>query len=248
MAGHNRVSAERSSGGGGEVGELTWIEGEVGPWTSIHLVRHCTTRHRCARLARQVYAVKCRSAATRSDNFKLEHFISRCRSFSRMQTLHGDAQLQPDSDRASMSTRATGRDSSVDSTAPAAPAPAPAPAREQPVHFYPPQKEYMYADARQPSIRSSRASSRRERRSDPGVDGELFPPDPRPWPTRSLLYQYMPFRGMYHDVKRRLPFYLSDWYIAFLPQNWERVVGATIRMYFLKSVPSPRSHPHWALY
>jgi hypothetical protein len=29
---------------------------------------------------------------------------------------------------------------------------------------------------------------------------------------------------------------------------WERVVGATIRMYFLKSVPSPRSHPHWALY
>ncbi|GAA5955163.1 hypothetical protein JCM8115_001870 [Rhodotorula mucilaginosa] len=154
-----------------------------------------------------------------------------------MQTLHGDAQLQPDSDRASMSTRATGRDSSVDSTAPAAPAPAPAPAREQPVHFYPPQKEYMYADARQPSIRSSRASSRRERRSDPGVDGELFPPDPRPWPTRSLLYQYMPFRGMYHDVKRRLPFYLSDWYIAFLPQNWERVVGATIRMYFLNLMP-----------
>lgn len=158
-----------------------------------------------------------------------------------MQTLHGDAQLHPDSDRASMSTRAAslaaaaGPDSPVDSTAAA---PAPAPAHEQPEHFYPPQKEYMYADARQPSIRSSRRSSRRDRRPDPDVDGELFPPDPRPWPTRSLLYQYMPFRGMYHDVKRRLPFYFSDWYIAFLPQNWERVVGATIRMYFLKSVPS----------
>lgn len=32
-----------------ENGELTWVEGEVGPWTSIHLVRCTATRHPCAR-------------------------------------------------------------------------------------------------------------------------------------------------------------------------------------------------------
>lgn len=96
---------------------------------------------------------------------------------------------------------------------------------------------------RPPSTRTRSSETRRSRRSgradhtdDRG--GDLFSPDPRPWPERSLLYQYMPFRGMYHDVKRRLPLYASDWYLAFLPKNWERVVGATVRMYFLKSVHS----------
>lgn len=232
---------------GEEKGELTWVEGEVGPWTSIHLVGHCTTSHPCARQStgrgqRRSAAISPSRVESRSNSRQSAHHSLAVRTLGTMQTLHGDAQLQPDSDRASMSTRAAslaaaGPDPPVDSPPP----PAHAPAREQPDHFYPPQKGYM-----EPSIRSRRSSGkdpRRRRRPSPDVDGELFPPDPRPWPTRSLLYQYMPFRGMYHDVKRRLPFYFSDWYIAFLPQNWERVVGATIRMYFLKSVPVPSFPP-----
>lgn len=39
---------------------------------------------------------------------------------------------------------------------------------------------------------------------------------------------------MWADVKRRAPFYLSDWTEGVLPRNLERVVGASIRMYFLK--------------
>lgn len=93
---------------------------------------------------------------------------------------------------------------------------------------------------------STRSRSLRASRSRPGVggdqdgdDGNLFAPEEHEWQTRSIWYQYLPFRGMYHDVRRRLPLYFSDWYIAFFPKNWERVVGATIRMYFLKSVWDP---------
>lgn len=40
---------------------------------------------------------------------------------------------------------------------------------------------------------------------------------------------------MYADVKRRVPFYWSDWTEGIIvPANWERVIGATVRMYFLK--------------
>ena len=40
------------------------------------------------------------------------------------------------------------------------------------------------------------------------------------------------FRGMINDVRRRLPFYLSDWTDA-----WDyRVVPATVYMYFAKYV------------
>ncbi|BGP12253.1 hypothetical protein JCM10213_000054 [Rhodosporidiobolus nylandii] len=65
-----------------------------------------------------------------------------------------------------------------------------------------------------------------------------FSPDRRPWTKRSWGYQYLPFRGMYHDVKRRLPFYVSDWTEAAEPKNYERVVGATIKMYFLNLFPA----------
>ena len=42
------------------------------------------------------------------------------------------------------------------------------------------------------------------------------------------------FRGMINDVRRRLPFYLSDWTDA-----WDyRVVPATVYMYFAKYVLS----------
>jgi hypothetical protein len=56
----------------------------------------------------------------------------------------------------------------------------------------------------------------------------------RPWSTRSYLYQFAPFRGMYHDVKIRLPYYISDWTLAFKPNNMYRVVAASVRMYFVK--------------
>ncbi|GAA5849109.1 hypothetical protein JCM9279_005793 [Rhodotorula babjevae] len=77
--------------------------------------------------------------------------------------------------------------------------------------------------------RPSSRPPRREKRS--------FSPDRRPWPERSFAYQYMPFRGMYHDVRKRLPFYVSDWTEGLKPRNLERVVGATLKMYFLNIMP-----------
>lgn len=43
-----------------------------------------------------------------------------------------------------------------------------------------------------------------------------------------------PGRGMYHDVRRRLPYYWSDITDAFT----YRTVASTIRMYFVKWVTS----------
>jgi hypothetical protein len=47
-------------------------------------------------------------------------------------------------------------------------------------------------------------------------------------------FQWMPFRGMWYDVKRRLPLYASDWTLAFHKRNIYRVSASTIRMYFIK--------------
>lgn len=55
-----------------------------------------------------------------------------------------------------------------------------------------------------------------------------------PWSQRSFIYQFRPFRGMYHDIKLRLPYYATDWTLAFKPNNMYRVVAASIRMYFVK--------------
>lgn len=55
-----------------------------------------------------------------------------------------------------------------------------------------------------------------------------------PWSQRSRAQQWFPFRGMYHDVKRRLPYYWTDWTEAFHRRNLYRVVAATLRMYALK--------------
>lgn len=57
-----------------------------------------------------------------------------------------------------------------------------------------------------------------------------------PWSERSVWYQFMPFRGMFYDVRGRLPFYPSDWTTAFKPKNFYRVAAASIRMYFIKWV------------
>lgn len=55
-----------------------------------------------------------------------------------------------------------------------------------------------------------------------------------PWSQRSSAQQWFPFRGMWHDLKRRAPYYLSDWSLALSPENLPRVVFSTIRMYALK--------------
>lgn len=48
-------------------------------------------------------------------------------------------------------------------------------------------------------------------------------------------------RGMYHDVRRRLPYYRSDITDAFT----YRTVASIVRMYFVKSVlPCPYAHPN----
>lgn len=46
-----------------------------------------------------------------------------------------------------------------------------------------------------------------------------------------------PGRGMYHDIRRRLPYYWSDITDAFT----YRTVASVVRMYFVKSVLTPIS-------
>lgn len=48
-----------------------------------------------------------------------------------------------------------------------------------------------------------------------------------------------PGRGIYHDVKRRLPYYVSDITDAFT----YRTIASTIRMYFVKQVPLNHATP-----
>jgi len=59
-----------------------------------------------------------------------------------------------------------------------------------------------------------------------------------PWSKRTKSYQWRPFRGMIEDIRRRAPFYLSDWTVAFQPRNIYRVSAATIRMYFINLMPA----------
>lgn len=60
-----------------------------------------------------------------------------------------------------------------------------------------------------------------------------FPGD-KPWSQRSWLYQFMPFRGMWYDLRRRAPYYMSDWTETFLPRNWWTTAQAVVRIYFIK--------------
>lgn len=59
-----------------------------------------------------------------------------------------------------------------------------------------------------------------------------------PWSERSWMYQLMPFRGMYYDFRRRLPFLISDWTTAFQVQNWWTVLQYIPRMYFINLMPA----------
>lgn len=61
--------------------------------------------------------------------------------------------------------------------------------------------------------------------------------DPYTWEGATGWRRYRmlrPGRGMYHDVKRRLPYYWSDIRDAFT----YRAFAATVRMYFVKWVSS----------
>ncbi|KAI8457845.1 HCO3 transporter family-domain-containing protein, partial [Phakopsora pachyrhizi] len=59
-----------------------------------------------------------------------------------------------------------------------------------------------------------------------------------PWSQRSWSYQNRPFRGIYYDLKRRIPLYKSDWTLAFKKENLYRVTAATVRMYFINLMPA----------
>lgn len=49
------------------------------------------------------------------------------------------------------------------------------------------------------------------------------------WRSARVLH---PFRGMYYDVRRRLPYYWSD-----IADAWTyRTIASTVRMYFVKYV------------
>lgn len=55
-----------------------------------------------------------------------------------------------------------------------------------------------------------------------------------PWSERSWWYELRPFRGMYYDIRRRLPFVKTDWTSALDPRNWWTIVQYIPRMYFIK--------------
>jgi len=48
--------------------------------------------------------------------------------------------------------------------------------------------------------------------------------DDLPWSQRTWMYQLRPFRGMYWDVKRRIPYFWVDWTTASEPS---RIIPST---------------------
>lgn len=54
------------------------------------------------------------------------------------------------------------------------------------------------------------------------------------WSERSWLYELMPFRGMIYDVRRRVPYYWSDWSSTFQPGNLWTVAKTVVTIYFIK--------------
>ena len=70
------------------------------------------------------------------------------------------------------------------------------------------------------------AAAGEKRQPKPGRDSL-----PKP-ATREAWWAIHPFRGMINDIRRRVPYYGSDWLDA-----WDyRVVPATVYMYFAKYV------------
>ncbi|KAH8927933.1 hypothetical protein BT69DRAFT_1213485 [Atractiella rhizophila] len=80
------------------------------------------------------------------------------------------------------------------------------------------------------------------------MDPENWPSGPS-WSERTTADQYRPFRGMYYDVVRRLPFWISDWTLASSPSEPEkgarerrediyRVLAGGVKMYFINLMPA----------
>ncbi|KAG0148249.1 hypothetical protein CROQUDRAFT_75730 [Cronartium quercuum f. sp. fusiforme G11] len=63
-------------------------------------------------------------------------------------------------------------------------------------------------------------------------------PDHTPWNEQSWSYQFKPFRGIFYDLNRTLPFYPTDWVLGLQPRNLPYVITATIRMYFINLMPA----------
>ncbi|WFD26919.1 hypothetical protein MNAN1_001908 [Malassezia nana] len=59
-----------------------------------------------------------------------------------------------------------------------------------------------------------------------------------PWKQRSWQYELRPFRGMFSDVRRRLPFYKSDWLDACRKANWLTVATSVVRIFFINLMPA----------
>ncbi|WFD30183.1 hypothetical protein MSPP1_001200 [Malassezia sp. CBS 17886] len=59
-----------------------------------------------------------------------------------------------------------------------------------------------------------------------------------PWPQRSLWHTVQPFRGMWADVRRRAPFFVSDWTDALTPRNFPTAALSVLRMFFINLMPA----------
>ena len=59
-----------------------------------------------------------------------------------------------------------------------------------------------------------------------------------PWNQRSWQYELRPFRGMWSDVRRRIPFYKSDWLDACRRANWLTVSTSVVRIFFINLMPA----------
>ena len=90
------------------------------------------------------------------------------------------------------------------------------------------------ADTRTAPARSKAAANDADEHDDtPGLGFPHFAQH-TPWHERSWAYQFLPFRGMYYDVRRRAPYAIVDWTTAFRPHNWWTVLQGIPRMYFIK--------------
>ena len=82
---------------------------------------------------------------------------------------------------------------------------------------------------RPPSFRSSKSQTRRDPETD-RLSGETPRQSTASQRRTPKWWKIRLFRGMIDDVKRRLPYYWSDWRDA-----WDyRVIPATVYMYFAK--------------
>lgn len=59
-----------------------------------------------------------------------------------------------------------------------------------------------------------------------------------PWTQRSWIYELCPGRGMYADLRRRLPYYISDWTDGWRWCNLYYVATSVVRIFFINLLPA----------